>query len=272
MYIKTHVAERFGRAADQYKCHSQVQDQAAELLLQWLPHDLTKVPTLRCLDLGCGPGSQQGLLFEQLMWQERRQQHLEYVGLDLSAAMVQAAQRNLAHLQVNGSVVQGDGEALPLQRQSIDLIYSNMAMQWFNRPDLALAECARILTPSGYLLCSVVLPNSLAPLDQLLPNFVNPQRTFADWQQLIADSPLQLLASEVRQVSGHFRDCKALLKSISGVGADAMPAHHDAADDKKRLRLTKQMWAQLNAGYEGYRTPKGLPLHYHIGFFLLRSQ
>lgn len=275
MYHKSQVAARFGRAAEHYKCHSQVQDQVAALLLDCLPTEVKQRQSLRLLDLGCGPGSQQALLFKSLT-----PPTFSYFGLDLAPAMVHTAQQMLAqHTNqtglndgLSGQVIQADGEALPFADNTVDLIYSNMAMQWFNRPDSALAECARVLTPNGYFLCSVVLPNSLLPLDQLLPSFVNPQRTFEDWCALIESSPLRLIAAEARQVSGHFRDCRAVLKSISGVGADAAPQSKDKTAEEKRLRLTKRMWAQLNAAYEGYRTPKGLPLHYHIGFFVIGSQ
>ncbi|MDD2770471.1 MAG: methyltransferase domain-containing protein, partial [Methylococcus sp.] len=59
--------------------------------------------------------------------------------------------RFLRTRQPDACAVGGDAEALPLADASVDLIFSNMALQWCERLDLAVSECHRVLRPGGVL-------------------------------------------------------------------------------------------------------------------------
>lgn len=267
---KTAVANRFSRAAERYQQHCQVQDQVAERLLALTtPINPRNLP-LRLLDLGCGPGSQQHRLFDYFNFNSIN----HYIGIDIAAAMLDVAQQSMQRIAplCPQEFICADAEHLPLAAGQVDLIYSNMALQWCKNPHAVLRECARILSPNGYALVSVVLPQSLQPLRQLLGREQNRHADFATWQAAISDSGLKPLDCRLEQVTSYYPDVSAVVKSISGVGADAhaQPVTNNA--HAQVPRLTRSMLVKLRQGYERHRTSKGLPLNYHIGFFVLAAE
>ncbi|MCH8500302.1 MAG: malonyl-ACP O-methyltransferase BioC [Aliidiomarina sp.] len=267
---KTAVANRFSRAAARYQNHCQVQDQVAERLLTLAARHGTLQQPLRLLDLGCGPGSQQHRLHEHFGFGPTS----HYIGVDIAAAMLDVAQQRIENIAppCSRDFICADAEQLPLAAAQVDVIYSNMALQWCQNPDAVLRECARVLSPNGYALVSVVLPQSLQPLRQLMGREQSRHPEFATWQRAVSNCGLKSLACTVEQVTSYYPDVNAVVKSISGVGADAhaQPVTNNAHGQSSRLNRSNLM--KLRQDYEGFRTSKGLPLHYHIGFFVLTAE
>lgn len=267
---KTAVASRFSRAAERYQQHCQVQDQVAERLLALTTRFNMRNQPLRLLDLGCGPGSQQHRLFNYFGFDSIRQ----YMSIDIAPSMLEVAQKNMQTIAplCPQEFICADAEHLPLAAGQVDLVYSNMALQWCQNPYAVLGECARILSPNGYALMSVVLPQSLLPLRQLLSREQNCHADFATWQAAVSAAGLKLVDSRLEQVTSYFPDVSTVIKSISGVGADAhaQPVTNNAHAQIPRLNRSKLV--KLRQDYEVYRTSKGLPLHYHIGFFVLAAE
>ena len=54
-------------------------------------------------------------------------------------------------------LVCADAQALPIADASIDLVYSNLCLQWCEDPGLALDEFRRVLRPGGMLLFSFLV-------------------------------------------------------------------------------------------------------------------
>jgi ubiquinone/menaquinone biosynthesis C-methylase UbiE len=94
------------------------------------------------LDVGTGPG----VLLAELAG---RRPDLELAGVDLSADMVAAAQRNLAEVGDRATVRVGDATDLPFPDRSFDLIVSSFSLHHWDDPAAAAAELARVLRPGG---------------------------------------------------------------------------------------------------------------------------
>ena len=58
----------------------------------------------------------------------------------------------------------GDIEHLPLASQSLDLLWSNLAIQWCNDLDLAFGEMHRVLKTDGLVMFSTFGPDTLKEL------------------------------------------------------------------------------------------------------------
>ena len=145
-YDKQRVAQQFSRAAAHYAEHDLLQRLTGQALLAELPKQCQSL-----VDIGCGPASHSALLA----------QHTDYyLGLDLAPGMLTQAQLVQPDLQW----VVADAEQLPLQANSIAVIFSNLALQWCNQLSLALQHCAAALKPQGQLLFSTVLSGSMEPL------------------------------------------------------------------------------------------------------------
>ncbi|HET7223184.1 MAG TPA: methyltransferase domain-containing protein, partial [Rhodanobacteraceae bacterium] len=57
-----------------------------------------------------------------------------------------------------------DGQALPFPDRSMDVVYSNLCLQWCEAPRPLLAECARVLKPDGFMVASTLGPDTLSEL------------------------------------------------------------------------------------------------------------
>ena len=133
--------------AQQYDRWATVYDR----LWQWYIHQTLSVlqswaalqPGERVLDVGCGTGA-----FEERIVATGVDN--EIVGVDLSTEMLaQARAKHASHPQI--MFRQADVHALPFDTGRFDVVVSASTFHYFDNPERALAEMARVLRPGGRL-------------------------------------------------------------------------------------------------------------------------
>lgn len=107
----------------------------------------------RALDVGCGVGALALALAPYVR---------EVVGVDPVPELLELARERVAELD-NVAFVEGNGEALDFPRASFDLACTMRALHHIRRPELVVAELARVTRPGGI----VVVIDQLAPSDPL---------------------------------------------------------------------------------------------------------
>ena len=127
---KQAVAQAFGRAADGYERYADFQRYSGERLMALLPP--SEVGSV--LDAGCGTG------WFSRRWREKGHQ---VIALDLSPGMLAQARRDASAQHY----LLGDIEALPLQRHSVDISWSNLAVQWCDSLAQGIRELHRVTRP-----------------------------------------------------------------------------------------------------------------------------
>ncbi len=124
------------------------------------------------LDAGCGAGH----AIEPL---RARYPEMDYTGLDASAALLDVARRRYAgkpglwHRLRNKPTrairfVEADLACSGLPDESLDLVWSNMALHWHPRPHDVLEEWRRILKSGALVMFSCLGPGSLKQLREAL--------------------------------------------------------------------------------------------------------
>jgi len=100
-------------------------------------------------DLGCGTGQVSGAVAPFVA---------RVIGVDSSAAMLQAARRRLHGIQ-NVDLRRGDIEALPIDDARLDIATVMLVLHHVPEPSRALADVARVLKPGGRLVVVDMLPH-----------------------------------------------------------------------------------------------------------------
>lgn len=141
---KAKIRSSFAHASNSYDAAADLQRSVALALLAQCPALNGTV-----LDIGCGTG----FLTQHLT----AAKHL--IALDLALPMLHSARQKLDR---NAHYVCADAEALPFVPQSIDLIISNLALQWCQGS--VFQHFKSVLKPEGRLLFSTFAPKTLCEL------------------------------------------------------------------------------------------------------------
>lgn len=243
---KAGIARTFGRAALDYERHAALQRDSGERLMTLLGAQ----PGRCLLDAGCGTG-----------WFSRRWQETgsRVVALDLSPAMLAEARRNRSA----SAYLAGDIERLPLADASVDICFSNLAVQWCEDLPRVLAEFYRVTRPGGLIALSTLAEGSLGELQRAwsqvdqavhINRFLTPgaiDRAFSPYRHRLAAARHTL----------HYPHLSALLHGLKGVGAGYLRGGRTPG-------LTgRQRLARLDAAWQ--RQGAGLPLSYQLIYGLI---
>jgi ubiquinone/menaquinone biosynthesis C-methylase UbiE len=143
------VRARFAATADRVAAHSLRQVERVREELRGL---FTTSGNERAVDIGTGAGTL-ALALAPLV--------REVVGLDVVPELLAAARREAP---ANVTFIEGDATALPFERASFDIAATRRTLHHIARPELAVAELARVLRPAGVAL----VEDQIAPVDPLV--------------------------------------------------------------------------------------------------------
>ncbi len=150
---KRRIAKHFDAKAMLYESSAVLQRKVCAELLQRL--DLTSLQPEVILDAGCGTGcGTHGLL--------KKYKKAKIISLDLSAEMLKQTKKKGGLLR-KPELICADAEDIPLEDESVDLVYSSLMLQWCDY-EKVFAEFKRILKPNGLLMFSTFGPDTLKEL------------------------------------------------------------------------------------------------------------
>jgi malonyl-CoA O-methyltransferase len=155
---KYRIRRSFGAASATYDRAAALQRRSASDLMRPIEEAGIRGTVL---DLGCGTGNLTGLLLSASIPPDT------LIALDIAPAMLGAARSKLEMGNFPGSTVYcvcADAERLPLAEASLDGVYSNLALQWCDRPERVFADLKRIMKPGSPLIFSTFGPQTLNEL------------------------------------------------------------------------------------------------------------
>jgi len=121
---------------------SQIREAQPDDHFAQLPHYLDLKPGLQILEVCCGQGR-----VTQFIAQQVGDGHV--TGIDISAAMIEAAQRRPGVTELPLTFQQADARQLPFPNHSFDRVYSMFSLEIVPEAERALAEMIRVLRPDG---------------------------------------------------------------------------------------------------------------------------
>ncbi|HEV7432110.1 MAG TPA: malonyl-ACP O-methyltransferase BioC [Steroidobacteraceae bacterium] len=247
------VERSFNRASGQHAAAAPLQTRVGAELLERLQFFDLKPRVI--LDLGCGVGTAAAQL-------RRRFPRSRVVAIDSAYLMTREARRR-QHFWRRFECVCADARALPLAGQSVDLVFSNLMLQWCDDPAALFAQMQRVLRPGGLILYSTLGPDTLHELRTAWSSADTASHVsaFADITQLAAAMSHSGLSEPVmdRELQlAHYPDVHALMSELRTLGAQ-----HAAADRRRSLTGRSRMQRMLDA-YESMRTAAGIPASWEI--------
>jgi len=248
------VRRSFGRAASRYEASAQLQRQVRADLLDRL--QFFRLAPQRVLDLGAGTCL-------STLELARRFPSAQVLAVDIAEGMLRAAPRARWPWRAAPSRVCGDAYALPIAAHSIDLIYSNLMLQWCDQPDEVFGELARVLKAGGLLLFTTFGPGTLSELRAAWATADDHSHVslFLDMQQLGAALMRAGFAEPVLDVEQHrlhYPDARALMRELQQLGA------RNATRARARGLTGRTRFAAMLAAYERLRTSAGLPATFEV--------
>ncbi len=238
---KQAIAAAFGRAAQSYSRHDELQRLSAQGLLA----ALGAAPFPQVLDAGCGPGS------NSRYWREKGS---HVTAIDLSPQMLDEAR-----LQRSADrYLLADIEAIPLADAQFDLVWSHLAVQWCSSLTQALGELYRLARPGGRVAFTTLLDSSLPELNQAW-RAVDAQphaNRFLTYEQVALAHGDWRYRGVVQRVTLVFDTALSAMRSLKGIGATHL---HDW---RERKPLTRRQLQRLELAWPQQRGM--FPLTYQL--------
>ena len=261
------VRRAFSRAAAGYDQAAALQREVGARLMETLDYLEERVPQV-VADIGCGPGHAAAAM-------QKRWPKAQVVALDLALPMLQQARRNAGGRRSallpaflprarRPDAVCADARALPLRDDSVDVLFSNLCLQWVEDLPAVFAGFRRVLKSDGLLVVSTFGPDTLfelrgafseaddAPHVSLFPSIGQ----FGD--ALIAAGFKNPVLDRDEFTLRH-ADLAALMRELRTLGAT------NAMVDRRRSLTGRQRFARAAQAYDQLRDPGGqLPATWEV--------
>lgn len=252
-YPQQAVRKSFGNAAKTYDEAAVLQRSVATHMLERLEY--IKATPKRILDLGCATGEYSARL-------AKLYKGAQVISLDIALPMLKEVKRRSTWLRPLRTVC-GDIQALPIADNSVDLIFSSLALQWCGSLDNAFSEFRRVLRPGGFVLFSTFGPDTLKELRASWAEVDSEQHVhdFIDMHD-IGDAMLRAGLSQpvmdVETITLTYNDAYALMRELKNIGA------HNIGKQRSRSLTSKSRLKALVSAYEQFRTEGVLPASYEV--------
>ena len=250
---KAGVRAAFERASSSYEAAATLQSQVADELLSRLEPFAFEPPVL--LDLGAGTGRAAAEL-------KRRYRRSLVIALDLAPGMLRQAARHQRFFR-RFQCVCADAARLPLESASVDVVFSNLMLQWCDSLDDVFAEVRRVLKPQGFFAFTTFGPDTLKELRGAWSaadthNHVNRFLDMHDVGDALVRAGLQEPVLDIDRTQLTYDDGMALMRDLKSIGARNVTA------GRPRSLVGRSRVQRVLAAYEAFRKDGKLPATYEI--------
>ncbi|EKE01232.1 MAG: hypothetical protein ACD_21C00189G0014 [uncultured bacterium] len=245
-FNKAKIAQSFGKAASVYDEVAILQQEVGVNLYDLLKS--TNIQPAKILDVGSGTGKmtlELAHLFPDAA----------VLGVDIADSMVRFARTNFKQTD-NLDFICADADFLPLANNSIDLIVSNLMLQWSANCKATLSEWWRVMKSGGVFFFSTLGPGSLHELRTAWQkvdsdshvNFFVDQHTL---KRCLVNAQFKNIQVKMVNHSRFFNSLHELMTDLKILGA------HNLQHKRKPGLLGKRKFMLLQEAYEKFRCENG---------------
>jgi malonyl-CoA O-methyltransferase len=250
------VRRAFSRAAHGYDGAAALQREVGARLSETLDYLDDRAPEV-VVDIGCGPG-------HAAVAMQRRWPRAQLIALDLALPMLQETRRNAGGGGLprflggarRPDAVCADARALPLRDASVDVLYSNLCLQWVEDLPAVFAGFRRVLKPGGLLLCSTFGPETLHELRDAFAQadavpHVSPFASIAQFGDALMVAGFRDPVLDRDRFTLTYENLPALMRELRAMGAT------NALRTRRHTLTGRHRFAAASAAYESVRQPDG---------------
>ena len=261
LFDTRHIRHAFSRAAGSYDAAAALQHEVEARLLESLDYLEDREPRT-VLDLGCGPGRAAAAM-------RRRWPSARLLALDLALPMLHAAQPASGKpsrwsLRKPVDRICADARALPLADDTVDVLFSNLCLQWVEDLPAVFAGFRRVLKPGGLLLLSSFGPDTLHELRAAFAQadaapHVSPFASIAQVGDALMHAGFRNPVLDRDAMATRYADLPALMRELRAIGAT------NALRSRRSTLTGKSRFARAADAYEVERRADGmLPASWEI--------
>jgi len=256
---KKAVRKAFSKAATQYDAAAVMQREVCTRMLERLDYIRQKPATV--LDVGSGTGWGSRQLGE-------RYPAAHIVALDIAMGMLQASRGTSSWWSklFAGNTRQylcADMEALPLKASSMEMVWSNLAVQWCNDLPATFVELQRVLKVDGLLMFSTFGPDTLKEIRSAFQgvdgyNHLNRFADMHDIGDMLVAAGFADPVMDMEYITLTYKDVKAVMQDLRSIGA------HNATAGRATGMMGKSAWNKVLENYERLRRDGKLPATFEV--------
>jgi malonyl-CoA O-methyltransferase len=256
---KRQVRRAFSRAARDYDAAAVLQREVCQRMLERL--DYIKLQPARVLDIGSGTGWGTRQLGE-------RYPKAEITALDIAIGMLQVARGTSGWWQKlfagkRENYLCADVEALPIASGSVEMIWSNLALQWCNDLPATFVELRRALKVDGLLMFSSFGVDTLQELRSAFRgvddhSHLNRFADMHDIGDMLVNAGFADPVMEMERLTLTYDDVRAVMQDLKSIGA------HNATAGRAPGMMGKAAWQRVTENYEKLRRDGKLPATFEI--------
>ncbi len=245
--------DSFDRAAAEYDSVTALQRDVGDRLLSRLDHVNFDPEVL--VDVGAGTGVPTGKLI-------KRYPQTQILAVDIANGMLQV-NRNRNRPGLAGCSV-ADMHNMPIKSDSVDMIFSNLAMQWSNDLPVVLDEYQRIMRNGGMLHFATFGPSTLLELKHAWEavdvnnSHVNSFYSIGGVGDMLLEAGFVDVVVDSDKIKLHYPDVMPLMRELKTLGAN------NRTHGRSRVLTGKTKMQQMISKYEELREEDGIPVTYDI--------
>jgi malonyl-CoA O-methyltransferase len=261
---KTKIRQAFSTASTTYDSVAALQRIVGYALLDKVDSNITGT----FVDLGCGTG----FLSAELLHFNPEQ----LIAVDIAMPMLQATRNKLLDWveqrenHVNDgvhytlpSLLCADAEYLPLMNDSINHVFSNLALQWCNNLQTVFTDIKRVLKPHGQLIFSTFAPQTLQELKAAWASVddyahVNDFYDAAQLKQFLHSAGFVNIDITRTLYAPQYDSVLALMYELKQIGA------HNVRAERNKHCTSKTAMKRMMTAYEQHRVNDKIPASFEV--------
>jgi malonyl-CoA O-methyltransferase len=222
---------------------------------------LVKIVPQRVLDAGCGTGPDLGTL-------QKTYPAAQIIGMDASRAMLAEARtpapamRSLNQMlsrlmpaKAGVDLLCGDFGSLPFGPNSLDLVWSNLALHWHPQPDRVFAEWRRVLRVDGLLMFSNFGPDTFKELRAAFAELDESPHTLPfvdmhDFGDQLVEAGFSTPVMDAERITVTYGTVEALLADVRAIGGNPLAT-------RRRGLVGRAAWRRMVDALEAQRGADG---------------